>query len=80
MRLIGYKHLTGKTQDGKDFSGCRLYCAGSDENTVGYFTQDFYLSDKKCSEYNFDDMLKNKTEFRIAYNQYRKPDFLVFDK
>lgn len=74
--IIGIQETTYNFENGS-VSGRKVYFtfALDGDKATGIGCSSVFLSNNKFGGYN----LNIGDRFRIAYNQYRKPDFLVFE-
>lgn len=80
MRLVGVKEVNGTSKENRPYKGFHLYFIYEDDKTLGYACKDCYFSADKVEKLDFEDLIHNKTDCSVGYNQWGKPDFLYLNK
>lgn len=73
MKVVGFRKVDFRAENGSQISGTRLYCTFEDEKVSGVGTEAFFVSDAKL-----DFVPAVGDEIQVIYNKYGKVDRVVY--
>lgn len=70
MKIVGFKKVTYKFDDGKSISGFEVYCNIEEKSVTGFSIEKFFISDQRAGESDFVPELG--MDIDVYYNKYKK--------